>query len=67
MAGKSTENRPTKQKTKTTRDITFDAGVTNPLLFLAEFEKCDDVKTEHDKTYKIRHFVDETYKRKNQR
>lgn len=57
---------PTKKKVKSTRDLTFDSGVTNPLLFLAEFEKCDDIKADQDKTYKIRHFVDEEHKRKNQ-
>lgn len=34
-------------------------GKTNPAIFLGEFEKCSDVKTEKDKLYKLRNFVDE--------
>lgn len=52
------------RKTKTTRDLTFISGESNPLLFLAEFENCQDVKADHDKTYKIRHFVDDEHKSK---
>lgn len=48
-----------------TRDLTFDSGVTNPLLFLADFEKCEDVMTPDEKLEKIRHFVDEEHKGKN--
>lgn len=58
-------NKPKKRKGATTRDLTFDSGVTNPLLFLADFEKCDDVKTPDEKLEKIRHFVDEEHKGKN--
>lgn len=49
---------------KSTRELTFNSGETNPLLFLTEFQKCSDIETDQDKTYKIRDFVDHRHKRK---
>lgn len=57
------ENRTTKRKVNRLRDLTFDSGETNPLLFLAEFEKCIDIKSDQDKMQKLRNFVDEEHKR----
>lgn len=57
---KSSENKSISGKT--TNYLVFASGQTNPLLFLNEFEKCRDLKTEQDKMYKIRHFVDECHK-----
>lgn len=48
-----------KGKSKSTDDLVFEAGKTNPAIFLKEFEKCYDVKTEKDKLYKLRNFVNE--------
>lgn len=42
--------------------MVFEAGKTNPAIFLEEFEKCHDVKTEKDKLYKLRNFVKENDK-----
>lgn len=52
-------------KTKTTKQIIFIAGQTNPMYFLNEFEKCRDVTNEKDKMYKIRNFVDGSHRGKN--
>lgn len=46
-----------KRLAKSSDDIIFAAGKTNPLTFLKEFEKCVDVKTDNDKLFKIRNFV----------
>lgn len=45
-------------------DLVFASGATNPLLFLNQFEKCIDVKSDKDKKYNIGHFVDECHKGK---
>lgn len=45
-------------------DLVFASGETNPLLFLNQFEKCIDVKSDKDKMYIIQHFVDESHKGK---
>lgn len=39
---------PTKRKMKTTRELTFLPGESNPILFLTEFQKCSDVKADSD-------------------
>ena len=57
-------NQSIKQKMKSTRELIFNSGETNPLLFLTEFEKCRDIETDQDKTYKIRDFVDHHHKGK---
>lgn len=54
-----TQSSKSKSSTKSTTRLMFISGETNPLLFLNEFEKCCDLKTDKDKMYKIRHFVDE--------
>lgn len=54
-----------KRKTKdfnTTDKLVFVSGESNPLVFLNSFEKCDDVKLEKDKMFKIRHFVDDNHR-----
>lgn len=58
------ENQPTKRKATLLKDLSFHPGETNPLLFLAEFEKCLEVKTDQDKMQKLRNFVDAEHKRK---
>lgn len=60
-AGQRDKSNPSK-KAKTTHDIVFEAGKTNPAIFLKEFEKCSDVKLEKDKLYKLRNFVNENDK-----
>lgn len=40
----------------------FQAGKTNPANFLKMFEKCSDIKSEKDKLYKLRNFVNENDK-----
>ncbi|KAJ6634622.1 hypothetical protein Bhyg_13198 [Pseudolycoriella hygida] len=62
VSEKSKPNQSIKRKLKSTRDITFSSGETNPILFLAEFEKCHDVSTDDDKISKIRYFVNEEHK-----
>ncbi len=37
--------------------MVFAVGKSNPAVFLKEFEECDDIKTDKDKLYKIRNFV----------
>jgi len=54
-----------KRKVLHTAGISFHPGEDNPILFLADFEKCDDVKNDQDKIEKLRHFVDHHDKRKN--
>lgn len=49
-------------KLKKTDQLIFVSGQTNPLLFLAEFDKCRDLKTDKDKMFKLRNFVDDTHK-----
>ncbi len=44
---------------QSTHDLVFKAGESNPANFLKKFEKCLDVKTEKDKLYKLRNFVNE--------
>lgn len=50
-----------KQHVKKTKGLVFVSGQNNPLMFLKDFESCSDVKTEKDKMYKIRDFVDECH------
>lgn len=51
-----------KFKPESTHDLIFKAGETNPANFLKIFEKCSDVKTEKEKLYKLRNFVNENDK-----
>lgn len=39
--------------------MVFEVGKSNPAIFLKEFEKCSDLRTEKDKLYKFRNFVNE--------
>ncbi len=55
---------PDKNLDRTTAQLVFVSGETNPLLFLNQFDKCKDLKTKNDKMYKIRDFVDECHKGK---
>ncbi|KAJ6639413.1 hypothetical protein Bhyg_12157 [Pseudolycoriella hygida] len=41
-------NRPKTQNMKTTRKLIFNSLETSPLLFLEEYEKCSDLKTDRD-------------------
>ncbi|KAJ6624806.1 hypothetical protein Bhyg_03722 [Pseudolycoriella hygida] len=59
---KSPVNEGIKRNGKKTKNIVFMSGITNPVRFLAQFEKCDDMKTDRDKLWRIRHFVDEQHK-----
>lgn len=62
LAGKQTADQPNctrKIRSKSSDNLVFAVGKTNPLIFLNEFEKCDDTKTEKDKLFKIRNFVSE--------
>lgn len=52
---KSSHNQPKSSQ------LVFISGETNPLVFLKEFEKCRDSKTDKDKMFKIRHFVDKCH------
>ncbi|KAJ6647756.1 hypothetical protein Bhyg_02979 [Pseudolycoriella hygida] len=55
LSGKTTNRRSIERaKSKSTHDITFEVGKTNPATFLRDFEKCCDVKTDKDKLYKLR-------------
>lgn len=59
-ARQSDQSNPGKRvSTKSTRDLVFQVGKTNPANFLKCFEKCPDVKSEKDKIYKLRNFVNE--------
>lgn len=49
----------TKNKSRSTDDLVFMIGKTNPAIFLFEFEKCSDVKIDKDKLFKIRNFVNQ--------
>lgn len=49
-------------KGKTTDNLAFICGQTNPLLFVSEFEKCSDVKTDKDKMFKLRKFVNDSHR-----
>lgn len=64
LANKQLGNQLSESKSsdKSTTRLVFISGQTNPLLFLNDFEKCRDLKTDKDKMYKIRHFVDECHK-----
>lgn len=60
LAGRGGTDQPNssqKKDSKSSDDLVFAAGVTNPLNFLKEFEKCVDVQTDKDKLFKIRNFV----------
>lgn len=56
---KKSKNSTTVQNT--TRHLKFNSQETNPLSFLKEFEKCTDLKTDRDKLWKIRDFVDKEH------
>ncbi|KAJ6639423.1 hypothetical protein Bhyg_12167, partial [Pseudolycoriella hygida] len=57
LSGKTTNRRSIERaKSKSTHDITFEVGKTNPATFLRDFEKCCDVKTDKDKLYKLPQF-----------
>lgn len=49
-----------KNEPKSSDDLIFVHGKTNPVIFLDEFEKCTDVKTAKDKLFKIRNFVNQS-------
>lgn len=53
-----------KSSQKSSHRLVFISGQTNPLMFLNDFEKCSDLKTDKEKMYKILHFVDECHKGK---
>lgn len=53
------QNHSQRRKRSNTDDLVFIAGETNPLIFLNDFEKCNDVTTEKDKLYKLRNFVND--------
>lgn len=53
----STRSNP--KKGSSTDDLVFIEGQTNPSFFLDRFERCYDVKTDRDKLFKIRSFVNE--------
>lgn len=48
-----------KNQPESSDDLIFVYGKTNPLIFLDKFEKCTDVKTDKDKLFKIRNFVNQ--------
>lgn len=52
MQLQATESLNLSQRTgsKSSDNLIFAVGKTNPLIFLNEFEKCNDVHTEKDKT-----------------
>lgn len=55
---------PTRKKvTKSSDDLVFAVGKSNPTVFLKEFEKCDDTKTDKDKLFRLRNFVNQEDKR----
>lgn len=57
------ESKPGKKlKPESTHDLVFKAGESNPANFLKIFEKCSVVKTEKEKLYKLRNFVNENDK-----
>lgn len=47
---------------KVTNRLLFISGQHNPMLFLKSFEECRDLKTEQDKMFHIRNFVDDSHK-----
>lgn len=49
---------------KSSDQLVFISGQTNPLLFVNVFEKCRDLKTDKDKMFKIRNFVDASHRGK---
>lgn len=64
FVGEESEKKASNSKSlrENTDQLVFISGQSNPLLFLNEFEKCRDVKTEKDKMFKIRNFVDACHK-----
>lgn len=54
----------TKPLPKSRVELVFACGQTNPLLCINEFEKCCDVKTDKDKMFKIRNFVNDSHRGK---
>ncbi|KAJ6634579.1 hypothetical protein Bhyg_13153 [Pseudolycoriella hygida] len=55
---KTAQNNSTRKRSSTD-DLLFVEGQSNPAVFLKEFEKCDDTKTEKEKLFKIRNFVNQ--------
>lgn len=55
-------NRSKRVKPTTTHDLVFQVCKTNPANFLKMFEKCSDVKSEKDKLYNLRNFVNENHR-----
>ncbi|XP_037029366.1 uncharacterized protein LOC119069419 [Bradysia coprophila] len=63
LAGEDVERTAFNTKSyKTTDQLVFVSGQTNPLIFLKEYEKCRDIKYDEDKMFKIRNFVDASHK-----
>ncbi len=60
----SNEKESVSKSDKTTNRLVFAPGRSNPLLFLNDFEKCNDIKNDQGKMYKIRNFVDDCHKGK---
>ncbi|KAJ6634109.1 hypothetical protein Bhyg_17618 [Pseudolycoriella hygida] len=56
------ESNPAKKQSGSTHDLVFKVGETNPANFLNIFEKCSDVKTDKEKLFKLRNFVNENEK-----
>lgn len=64
LSGKRTHQPSSnRKKVKSTEDLVFAVGETNPVIFLHEFEKCSDVKEDKDKLFKIRNFVNQEDRR----
>lgn len=65
LAVYQTDQRISKRRkaAKSTDDLVFAVGKTNPAVFLKEFESCDDTETDKDKLFKIRNFVNPEDKR----
>lgn len=62
IAGEELGTGTSKSIDKSTKRLVFISGQTNPSLFVNEFEKCSDVKSDKDKMYQILDFVDECHK-----
>lgn len=58
------DDNKTKSTRKTTDKLVFISGTSNPLLFINEFVKCNDVPTDNDKMFKLRNFVNESHRGK---
>lgn len=65
LNNKQSEPSQTKSLPKITAQLVFIPGQTNPVLFLNEFEKCRDLKSDKEKMCKIRNFVTDVHRGKN--